>query len=327
MPRVVFYPFCSQQNKVTDKFLMSDSCVRIYAHLAKLIDDSLLVLPERGACEGNVDTSAVYRIWTSYVSNLERKFHWDPSRLRELARLAGDGGVVVTSNEFLPIPMRHLHPHVKTIVEATLPAKPEQLSLYSEGWNCANFVYALSSKLRDDVWPFGYETNLLQLRSSARVPRSILFSGRISDPDYTNYAMFAAAAKKLRGVRVYVSDPTGYGRRKGIVPASWSTSESYERLLATCEVSVHLTENVGSTVSFREACAAGCCPVVLRKHEYTEVIGPKWPHFADRADLVASIEGALQAPAQVPLKQMLSFSFDEAAKTAVADIRRILSCP
>lgn len=292
--KVLLYPFCSQQDKRTGKFLLgSDSGVRAYSYIGRRMleegwEPTMAVpRPEQLADYPPLAFGVDYIPYTVCPDNLRRRLQWQPDWLASL-----DYDLVLTTHEFVAYPLRCLQPKVRIVMECGIrpeTAWPETAALFPLAQQAADAVHFNSQLLADEcrsarrkfVWPFGYEE-----REHPAVERGVdvLFPARASSTGYSNHKLLADALSES-GFRVVCTDPTSYLRANpGEVPAEWVpeeqlSREAYYELLARSKVVVGLTANGYGGYAFQEAVAAGCVPVALRCPEYEELLGKGWPYF------------------------------------------------
>lgn len=305
--RVTLYPFFSQQNKITNKFrLDSDSGVKLYAYIAKQLvalgHEVQFVLPPCEQREGAVRLSCAELVSPALeVSNLDRRLQWDPAWLRR----AGQCDLLLTQHEFLAYPLRCLYPQLRIVMECGIrpdTAWPETKDMFPLAWRAATLVHCNSQNLADAVtdgggravvWSFAYDDRLAVPRHSNR-DVDVLFNARCSATEYSNHSAFVSAMKGTE-LRVQMTDPTNYLRQRGEV-LEWTGDpvEHYEELLHRVKVVVGLTDNGYGGYAFREAVAAGACPVALRSPSYTELLTDEWPYLCELSTVRSTVESAVK---------------------------------
>lgn len=309
--RVTFFPFYSQQDKRTGKFLPeSDSGVRMYHYMAEAGSrigwDTRLVVPLDQQCVQPFLPAAHTMIvpYRMDSNNLRRRFQMHLGFVDELARSCD---VLVTTHVGLPYVMRCLHPKVKTVLEAGF--LPETSFQGAEvgvllNWRSADVVHCSSERIENrlyDVgvkqvfrWPFAYEDSTAQYTGVAR-DIDVLFNARCSAVGYTNHEAFLRAMEGSPW-KVVVPDPTSFVRpaHPDMVLAAPPNRAEYLKLLHHSKVVVSLTDNGGGGFGFQEAVAAGCCPVTLSLPEYHEVLTTKWPYYASLSNVREVVEHALK---------------------------------
>lgn len=330
---LTFYPFCSQQDKVTGKFrLRSDAGVRMYSHMARTFG-ATLVLPPREQCIDDVEGVEMLHTESQLLDNRLRKLDWDVRWLQSLLARVGDGPLV-TTHETLPIPLRLLAPKLRIVVEGMRPPAEAEADLYKLAQRSANLVHCNSRQLAAEVdgnarvWPFGYEDSYEELRGCTR-DIDVLFNARISAVDYTNFNMFREAMLGAPELSVRVTDPTGYGRMHGLVPDGWRCDAldeaAYRELLGRCRIVVSLVDNGYGGFAFREAIAAGCTPVCPRWQHYAEVVGATWQHYTPMSakHLRVVVRNAAFVRCSIPLDVCRRFSYSTATEIARRDLEAL----
>lgn len=292
--RVLLYPFYSQQDKRTGKFLLaSDSGFRAYSYIGRQMLaegwEPVMLVPPAEQC---ADCPFLpYRIvqfpYELCSDNLLRRLQWNPDWLAGL-----DYDLVLTTHEFIAYPLRCLKPGLRIVMECGIrpsTAWPETAALFPLARVAADAVHFNSQLLADEcehsrrkfVWPFGYEERPHKV---CKRTIDVVFPARTSSTEYSNHRLFVLA---LGGtdLAVVMTDPTSYLRSNpGKAPDGWVPPHpllraDYDDLLDGSKVVVGLTANGYGGYAFQEAVAAGCCPVALRCPEYEELLGADWPYL------------------------------------------------
>jgi hypothetical protein len=327
--RILFYPFFSQQDKATGKFLMaSDSGVRLYCYIANRLQQAghTCCIVEPPASQTAPWVAPVQTIRVPHfvaTDNGERRLQWDPLWLKNIGQ---EFDVVFTTHDFLAIPLRMLS-NVKIVLEAGVTpdlAWPKMRELFPLAWSAADAVHCNTLELLKLVAPYNSRVDVLQFsyESELATPRQldrnvdILFNVRASATNYTCHREFIAA---MRGTMYTISmtDPTGYLRQTQEAPAEWfysrtPTRTEYERLLHRSKVVVSLAHGGGGTHSFREAIAAGCTPVCLRTTDTEILLGSDWPYFCKLDNIAEVCDMALRSPKPVPQGRIAHCSYEGA---------------
>lgn len=293
MAITMLWPFCSQQDKQTGKFrLASDSCVKLFQYIADQVPNPWWILPPFDQCCDIPAFRGEVRCYPDVsVDNKLRRFQWDVDFIRNLPC-----GELFTSHDFLTIPLRHLRPDIRTYLEGMSPtaAWPEQAHLFPVAWKCADLVYCNSRKLAEMsggvVWTFAYEDSVARARPVQRTI-DVLFNARASSTNYSHHQDFMEAMEGSKLV-VRMTNPTNY-----LTNHPWLLGpldrNSYLDILHMSKVVVGLIENDYGGHGFREAIAAGCCPVALDTPEYRELLTDKWPYYCNLGNIRAVVEKAV----------------------------------
>ncbi len=339
--RVAFYPFCSQQDKRTGRFLLeSDSGVKLCAYMAKQRPDSYLVLPMTIQCEddrwrGDLPHTSILRVpYRLAQNNLHRRLQWEPDWLVQLASLVD---CVFTTHLFLPFPLRCVAPKCKIVLECDMmpdTAWPQAEPLFKLAWASSDLAVSDSKRMaletskhskRSAHWFFAYEDSIAKPRKLERTI-DVLFPSRCSATEYTNHTSFVhAMAGSERSI--VIGDPTSYLRPHKWVLEKPFTRNEYLDVLHRSKVVVGLTQNFGSGYAFREAMAAGALPVTLDTPEYRELLTDRWPYFCTLGTIQATVERALAMGwlgvetwlLQEVMDNLKRTSYSEAWKIAKAD--------
>lgn len=306
--KVIFYPFFSQQDKRTGKFLLeSDSGVKLYAYMAERMAadgcDVQFVFPDGRQCCGYGDELA-YRLrkagverhvipYRLAVDNLDRRLQWEPSWLRSLGC-----DLLFTQHEFLAYPLRCLLPDQRVVMECGIrpgTAWPQTAELFPMAWRSADLVHCNSAVLAKDVssfaetvvWQFSYEDSVAVARIGGVKDVDVLFNARCSATNYSHHEEFLRAFSGSKLV-VRVTDPTRYLGSESALDRG-----SYVDLLHRSRVVVGLTDNGYGGHAFVEAVAAGACPVALKAPEYEELLTESWPYYCDLGNIAETVRRAL----------------------------------
>jgi hypothetical protein len=348
--RILLYPFFSQQDKRTGKFLLeSDSGVKLYSYIASRAMgegwSTAFVLPQASQCEDSEWTPpGSYIRYPGHLeqSNLDRRLQWDSRWLRVCADVAD---VILTQHEFLAYPLRCLVPNSRIVMECGIRPEtvwPQTGALFPLAWDAADLVHCNSWTLTDEMrlrgvnascWQFAVPEDVGPSLASKAV--DVLFNSRASATGYTNHDVFLRAMEGT-DLRVLVTDPTSYLRLEGGCSCDWLPPEpldrkSYVEALQSSTVVVGLCNNGYGGYAFREAMAAGALPVALRAPEYEELLTPMWPYYAKALDphevyiaVVRALEGGWAGvPDDVRFSvehRLRQSSYREAWRTARHDI-------
>jgi hypothetical protein len=313
---VVLYPFFSQQNKRTDRFLLqSDSGVKLYAYMAdRMVEEgwqTSLVLPAPRQCADTIATNArVRRIpYLIATNNLIRRLQHCPDWYKTMLH---DADLLLTQHETLAYVVRCILPNVRIGTEVGMrldTAWPQTEEMMRLSRRSSDFLHCNSRTLAEEtthkcttVWPFAYHDDIpLNTASDAERSIDVLFNSRCSSTDYSNHKLFLAAML-LQDWRVCMTDPTNYLRTTSdelpshiAVPRSPLNRNDYLQTLRRSRVVVGLTDNGYGGYAFREAIAAGCVPVALNCTSYRELLGDDWPYYCsgNSGSLRAAVSDAL----------------------------------
>lgn len=337
--RVVLQPFFSQQDKQSCRFLLeSDSGVKLYKYIAEQMaargDDVTFVLPSRNQCADSLKWPDAIKLRYAphlEVCNLRRRVQWDTEWLE---RITCDCDLFLTTHEFLSIPLRVIRPKLRIVMECGIrptTAWPETEALFPIAQRAATAVHCNSSTLASEcanprtfVWPFAFHEKAYSLRGGER-SIDVLFNSRCSSTNYSHHKEFIEQMWSS-GLRIRMTDPTNYLRSTGYAPG-WTGNMpagrgAYESLLAQSRIVVGLTDNGYGGYAFREAMAAGCCPVALDVPEYRELLGPDWPYYCTLDNIADVVRRALAdgAPAYPVTGLLAQSSYQEAWKRAAQDL-------
>lgn len=350
--RATFYPFFSQQDKLTGKFLLeSDSGVKLYRFIAEQLAgegwEVRFVLPKQNQCKHDFDAPEGVDVLVVPVDleldNLRRRLQWNPSFLTHVA----DCDIVFTQHEFLAYPIRCLAPNTRVVMECGLTpetAWPQTRDMFPLAWKAATAVHCNSKTLasmirpyaKAFVWQFAYDEKLL-LPSIAR-NIDVVFPARASSTNYSNHVAFVEAMRSSN-LRVRMTDPTRYMQLTATCPKEWLgdplDSTNYRLLLSRSKVVVGLTNNGYGGYAFREAIANGCIPVALYTAEYIELLGLHWPYYCEslnpshvRAVVEAAVrrgwDGVPKGMRGAMLQRNGASSYQEAWKVASNDIKELM---
>lgn len=340
---IAFLPYYSQQDKVTGKFrINTDSPVKFYSfmarELAKLGHDVTFYVPHSNQCVDILPIDSVVGCKIHYTGknlplcNKTRRFHWDTAWLSSLHH-----DMLITSHEYIAIPLKILRPTMKVIVECGFEPEssfPGANQLFPVAWSMADLVHCSNAHLADMVengsdgtpvvWRLGYDVEIAKPRNVSRYI-DVLFSARASSTNYTNHNIFIDA---LRGepYKVLMTDQTNYLRRTGECPIEWLperplVGEAYIDMLHRSKVVVGLMENGYGGHAFREAIACGCIPVALNIPEYRELLGEDYPFLCSRAavSIRSAIEDALRFGTQMQ-SSVTKYSYQAAWPGILRDI-------
>lgn len=337
--RIALIPFCSQQSKSSNKFLLSsDSGVKLLTYMGhRLREEGHIVrmhVPGKDVSDVWPDLPCISISWPT--CNKLRRLHWDTAMLE---RVACQNDAVFTTHDFLSIPLRMLKPKLKIVLEAGIApgtAFVEQDSLYPLAYSSADLVYCNNSTIQrtipgSKVWQFSYEDTVYNLG----LPRDIdvLFNVRGSSTNYSHHREFIAQMRDA-GFCVRMTDPTGYLRESKEAPPEWLEGAPYDRsaylaLLQRCKVVVNLATGGGGTHSLREAIAAGCVPVTLNSQEHRDLLGDDWPYLCWYDDVKMAVMVALHnswpKQAQAMFARLIQCSYSSAWTQARKDLQCILS--
>lgn len=345
--RVVLYPFYSQQDKTSGKFLFdSDSGYRLYSYMAKQMLEvgwqPLMVIPQsdQWAHKPELTCDAITAPFRIAPNNLDRRLQWEPSWLKSLAQYSK---LILTQHEFLAYPLRCLAQQCKVVMECGIKpdtAWPQTAELFPMAWRSATAIHCNSEELASQCrphcpnvfhWKFGYDDSMLDAAGSMRRDVDVIFPARASSTNYSNHAVFMQAMAPEW--RVVMTDPTSYLRSQGLV-SQWTGPEPYSRdgyirILSRSKVVVGLTDNGYGGYAFQEAIAMGCVPVALRTPEYEALLGADWPYYCTLDDVRSIVALALERgwPAESKAgvaTRIAQGSYSIAWSTAYSDLQRLL---
>jgi len=307
---VTLWPFCSQQDKRTGKFLLaSDSGVLWYSYLASKLQ-AAVVLPMEYQCEDELRFLMELRSWVP-SSNLYRRLHWDTVLME---RVAEQESPVLTLHELIACPLKTLHPKLRVVCEHAFDVKsawPETAELFPLAWRAADLVHCPTEALRQEVlraggngvvWPVPYDSDVFRPSTAPR-DIDVLFNSRASSTGYTNHEVFVRSML-FCGLRIVCTDPTGYMALTNACPHTWLRRvlrARYPSLLARSRAVVCLTDNGTVPTALKEAVASGCAAVVLDRPQYREFFGEKYPYFCTLNTVLGITRRALdRGPTPIP---------------------------
>lgn len=340
--KAVFYPFFSQQNKLTRKFLLaSDSGVKLYAYMARRLAeegwDVEFVLPQEEQCESAFGVFGRVRRapYALALNNLDRRLQWEPAWLRSL-----ECDLLFTQHEFLAYPLRCLLPAQRIAMECGIrptTAWSQTREVFPLAWRAANLVHCNSGTLAEEVSAYGARTAVWRfsydgvLEEELERDVDVLFNARASATGYSNHGAFLQAFSGSK-LRAKMTDPTSYLRNQGCTELLTEPlcTFQYKRLLKRTRVVVGLTANGYGGHAFVEAIAHGACPVALRTPEYVELLTPEWPYYCSLSDIAEVVEAALECGPDVPAidavrRNVAACSYAEAWKVARESIACLLA--
>jgi len=174
-------------------------------------------------------------------------------------------------------------------------AWPETKAMFPLAWKAASLIHCNSIQLAKmvseeggnaKVWQFAYEDSIVIPRN---LPRDIdvLFPARCSATNYSNHLAFIRAFND-DVLCTCMTDPTNY-----LGHSLELGSVEYSNTLHRSKVVVGLTDNGYGGYAFREAIAAGACPVALDTPEYRELLTDAWPYLCTLDDVRQIAEKAL----------------------------------
>jgi hypothetical protein len=145
------------------------------------------------------------------------------------------------------------------------------------------YVSAVGACAETVVWQFAYDDSIRN--GNAHRDIDVLFNSRTSATGYSNHELFASTLLPM-GLRVAMTDPTRYYTRShlGWLHGPYSPAE-YGGILQRSRVVVGLVGNGYGGHAFREAIAAGACPVALRTPAYEALLTDAWPYFCNATEL------------------------------------------
>lgn len=328
------WPFASQQDKVTGKFLL-DTCgaTKQLSWLAKRIEDELgwevtAMVPRR------TEHRVPFKSWCTssgmVANNALEQVRWDPE---ELYSFFASADIALLNHELLAVPVRRLFPKLRIVQMCSV--SPEPLPLFQAAWDSADLVVAQGwhaasvvdkltrTRTRVVAWPLAYnEADVVQQSCVRDV--DVLFVQRCSVTNYTHHVEFLAAMEYMYGLRVAFTDVTGY-LRKTHPHLEYSTAETYKSYLARSRVAVALNDNLYGGLSIREACRAGCTPVVLDALCYRELVGDGYPHLVSDTSpgsLASAVCSAITYPYTVDVSRE---SYQATWPKVKEDLQRLVS--
>lgn len=336
--RATFWSFWSQQDKQSGKFLPTCSSVKTYIYLAQRLSrelgwDCKLVTPLQLPAYSSVFDGVPTVETQMPVENELRRLHWDAGFIRHIAH---NSDLVVTSNDFIPIPLRQFSSKLRIVSEVSvLPgtASKGDQELFRLAWNSCDALHCNNELTRQAVqahprrwkWQFSYPAELLNKprRHWHEREHRAVFNARLSATGYSHHTEVMEQVPDI-----LVCDPTNYlGKRTGD-----QSRVDYLFDLLNSKVVVCVTEGGGSTHALREAVAMGCLPVTTRSPEYTELLTERWPYYC-RLDSIGSAvhfahrSGWRCVPAEVKQRiaeRLRECTYESAYETAKTNLQELM---
>lgn len=307
--KIAIWPFYSQQDKSTGKFLLNTcGAAKQLSWLARKFTAEGWGV--RVAVPWHTDEVTPFPPECARVKadmfpcNAIEQVRWD---VRELDNVFRGCDVALLNHELLAIPVRRLFPKLKIVQMCSV--RPDS-AMFKVAWDSADLVVAQSQTARMafrpftatpiSVWPLAFnEQDTFAPYKNRDV--DVLFVQRCSVTNYTHHEEFLQAMELMHGLRVAFTDVTEY-LRKTHPHLEYSTPETYKQYLARSKVAVALNDNLYGGLSIREACRAGCTPVVLDAPCYHELVGERYRHFVRELkpeNIADAVHTALDEPRAV----------------------------
>lgn len=247
--RVLINSFFSQQNKISNRFLLTtDGNTKIACFVAERMREEFgasvtFVVPRQELCEDSLSIWAYdnkIRLLPTFVpySNLHQRIHVNTV---DLSYAVNDADLVITFNEFGAFPMRALNPKLKIVQWNSLPPEypwPWMAPGFFPHWLSADLIACqsqgqaleirrLSSQhvfgLREfQVWPFSFRKSTFDGVDHREDVRDIdlLFVQRCTTVNSSHHREFIQALMMMRECgwrgKVAFTDVTHYVRMSGI---------------------------------------------------------------------------------------------------------------
>lgn len=333
--RLTIAPFYSQQDKRTGQFLLKTCGARKQlSWLASRIHEELdwstrVYVPENvGDCAFPWGWSTPNISVASCIpDNAVEQVHWDVPFLRQFFK---DADIALLNHELLAIPVRRLFPKLKIVQMCSV--RPDT-ALFAEAWRCADLVVVQSETMAKyvaksvvaqvSVWPLAFDDGDVAWRHTCERDVDVLFVQRCSVTNYTKHLEFLEAMKLMGNLRVAFTDVTGY-LRKQRPELEYSTPDSYYQYLARSKVAVALNDNLAGGLSIREACRAGCTPVVLDAPCYNELVGDDYPYRIFRVDSAIELADVIATAVEQPKRVDVShLSYQASWPQVKADLEKL----
>lgn len=329
MTKLAIYPFFSQQNKATNKFIL-DTCAsaKQTAWLAEAVQqylgwDACAAIP--AGC-----TSYPYKCETREVLlppvNPLQQIHWDAFALAKFFRGAD---VALCNHELIAIPLRRMYPRMRIITMCLV--RPEPLSLFQLAWESSDLVVAQGNYMAKRIamltkkpvvpWELCYDKEKFTRDVNTVRPIDVLFVNRSSASNYTHHLEFMEAMRNS-ALRVAYVDPTSYLRLTGVNVEIFPPT-SYMDALYSSKVAVAFNDSWYGGLSIREAVAAGCCPALLRLPCFEDMVGITWPYFAETLDPLHILQ-AVEAAVASPIQLLCDFSYQAAWPGIMHDLQELV---
>lgn len=335
MPKLVIWPFFSQQNKLNGFFRL-DQCsghkqnLFLMEQLSMLGWNVELVLPFEELCDQHDVTNFHGFVRRVYVpnDNLTQRLHWNT---HEVKRILHNADVAYIKHETLPIVARCMFPNLPIATECGFPlgmAWSQTDFLIQEARLVSDLVCCNSTELARDnanatVWKLGFDERRFPQGWTMVRDIDVLFPQRAS---VTNYSMHKEFINAMRctNLRIAMTDVTKFLAKTNEAPASWlwdvPNDKDYLSLLYRSKVVVGLVKNGYGGYAFREAVMAGCCPVMLRAKCYVDDFGEDWPYyFTGEHDMLEAITNALRDPIPV-VDKVKQYSYQSAWPKVLEDL-------
>lgn len=302
--QVTLWPFWSQQDKRTGEFLQTCGNVK-----------QLVALGEELRRRGHKAQLVTPQLVKMLPNNPVQRVHWD---CEQIDRLTYGSDVLVTNHEYLAIPARVVAPRLKIVQMCNVaPDDP----LFTAAFNAADMVVAQGNYARQCMqqmtrtpvvtWPLAYDEDNFG-RAPALRDIDVLFLQRCSANNCTHHEEFLRQMKPYW--KVVFTDVTNFLKRSR-PDLAYSTPATYYDVLHRSKVVVSMHNSWYGGISIREACRAGCTPVVLRNSAYAELVGYDWPYFTDTTDIAETVDRALTAPRTVRVDESYQKWAPHAAET------------
>lgn len=225
MTTLAIYPFYSQQDKLTGKFLLSTcgACKQL-SWLVKQVRQELgwrveVAVP---AAESVADKAYPFDVEALHPvdiepNNLIERVRWD---FAELRRTFAGADVALLNHELLAVPVRRLRPRLRIVTMCNTDPRGSDELLFVESWRSSDVVVAQSPVMADYIRQQVHGSNVVvapmcfdKLRL---VPRrrardiDVLFVARCSASNHTHHEEFLRAMPLMRDLKVVFTDVTNY---------------------------------------------------------------------------------------------------------------------
>lgn len=277
-------------------------------------------LPDLGV--GNPFFRIVAEPVSSVLDNPSQRVHWN---VKDLVRVCGGADIVVTSHEFLAIPLRRLFPKLKIVQMCNVA--PDD-SLFQLAWESADLVVVQGQYAKTviapmtytpvETWELAYDEDDF-LIDPVEKDVDVCFVLRCSATNYTHHEEFLDSLKYMPNYRTVFTDVTGYLRRQR-PELTYSTPETYIKTLMRSRVAVALNDNMYGGLATREAARAGCSLVCLDAPCYRELKGAYFTSL-DPRDIARTVRTALLSPSPVDVSKA---SYQAAWPVVKSSLEKIL---
>jgi hypothetical protein len=302
---LVIHPFYSQQDKKTGKFLL-DTCrgTSVLSYIADAVErefkwDVDAIVPT--GAKSIFNCRSVYTRIPNY--NPMQRIHWDT---RELYELYEGADMVLTNHEYLSIPLRIMFPKLKIVMQSDLAPINSDVFMFRQAWDSASLVVTQSKTTAESTrqctntpvkcWSMAYDENKWPKKDGPR-PIDVVFVMRCSSTNYTHHLEFLEAMERMPNTRFVFTDVTNYLKQQR-PDLEYCNKDTYADTLYSSKIAIAMSNDGYGGGSIREACRAGCTPVVLDCRGYKTLKGAYFV-YPNPTSIIEGICNALKQPVKV----------------------------